>query len=603
MNAPTSPSWWAACRPFVSRAFRGRRFQRTAVASVLLAILTLAMSLGLALGNSRAARDFRVALSFETSTYVREYNEFVAIAESHEQYLDLLALRAQLVREGTSTDGPLSYVVEPALAHVRHAASTPAPAEYAELQTRSQALAARNPRTHSPYEYGYGSPTFPWNSPAETSRLKTIVDRNLIPEVELYASPLHGTDVVRMIGWVSAMAFSLLALVLAPLLATSQIAQEVHENTLQPLLGTALSPRRLALGLTSAPLATAGILAIPQVAFQVLAAPFSEHPGLVGLSLALTLVVGLGLCMSGQLVGLLSGKRRTPGIIGIALTLVLSIAWLFAFGMASHFDPDMLRAFAFLPQSAALYLGFESFAPSPLQWHSFDPNAHTFMGLERPSISYLLLDTVGAAILAFVAFRALERRIPDKTCGTLLRSEAALAAVVLAAILPWEANQTYVPTLVMFMPWLLLLVMARIPTGQSLAYRPSVLRVPALEYMTMLTVHAAAFELWRPVSVSTYVLTEPELAVAPVLWALGTAFLVAARMATKPVTLRAAIILAATTTLVIVELVAANSGDVMPSGMAEELGALLTTLFVALMLVLPALLIADLRRPHSPATA
>ena len=96
-----------------------------------------------------------------------------------------------------------------------------------------------------------------WSEAELQEQLRNILARDLVPEVTTYRSPLTVVDAVRVIGLVAGSLAMLLLMLFAPILAGTQMAQEVHENTLQPLTGTALSARDLVLGMTLGPIAVA----------------------------------------------------------------------------------------------------------------------------------------------------------------------------------------------------------------------------------------------------------------------------------------------------------------------------------------------------------
>jgi len=354
----------AACLPFVTRSLRRGRLRRTALLSVVLAALSIMLGTCLALGSGAMEREIRVGLDLEPNDWERGRAEFVVVAydEDEQERLEIEKERILSIRRD-DTWGQVQWRIDEGAATLRAATGQAPPRALAELHTRASELLVEHAYLVSPDRRG-DTDAFSWNRPADVSRLRTVVEAQLVPTIELYSSPLGTMDAVRLSGLIAGGALAVFLLVLGPMLVGMQLAQEVHENTLMPLTGTALSSRQLAIGLCSGPLAVVGILAAPQILLVLAAAAVA---GYVTAALGL-LVIGLAgcallttLCM---LLALGLGRTRTPGVVGISLLALLSAMLALGLGLGVTLDDDTAGMVAMFPQVGIFHLWRKAFAPA-----------------------------------------------------------------------------------------------------------------------------------------------------------------------------------------------------------------------------------------------
>lgn len=442
----------AFCVPFVTRAFRGGRRRRFTFFSGLLGLLALVMSFWLALGSGPMEQELRVALDLEQSEWEREQNEYLIIVHGAEE--------EKMMRDGfvlESTRGEARGLLQAAVAK-----PTLEP-EFMELQERAQALLELEPGS----TVDYYDPYFEWYDGWQIQRIESIVANGLEPRVVRYASPLGVVDAFSLLGVISGSILILLAFVFGPLTVGVQQAQEVNENTLQPLTGTALTARQLALGLASGPLAVVGLLALPQIALYLVA---SGITGGLAPAAGLIVIATLGcaaVSLTTQLIGHMMGRRRTPGIVGGFLLVALGTGAAVGMGFGLNLDGDTARILTLLPQGSAFYLLHEAFAGGPLLAASEVSAA----------ISSMAAGAMGLIVLSVLLLLVLERKIAGRDGPALTRVEALvglLTATVLALItVPyiddmWRQDNDevyYMMTLALLAPSLTLLMMSRVPVG------------------------------------------------------------------------------------------------------------------------------------------
>jgi hypothetical protein len=372
------------------------------------------------------------------------------------------------------------------------AVETPAPAgPLTRVQDEARALLQRE---QIPLATA-GDHHFNWYDEWSVRRVNAVIDRELRPGLELYRSPLRAVDAFALLGVLSGSVLTLLALVFAPLAVGTQQAQEVHENTLQPLTGTALRPRELVLGLVSGPLAVIAVLAAPQVLLLLVGTAVAGRlPEVAGL-LAVLVVAGAALCLLAQLSGHVLGRQRTPGIVGGLLLAVFGT--LLAIGCAAglNLDDDVATLLTGFPQASAFYLLHEAFGREAL----LDAAAR------GTAASAIAVSVLGSAIAGFLLLSVLERKVAGREGPALASAEALVGAVtatwmVLVAVPgwddPWRSDVDelyYVLTLGLLAPVLGLLVMSRVPVGDV---PPALRRVPlrrlAGELAVVLGIHLGA---------------------------------------------------------------------------------------------------------------
>jgi hypothetical protein len=520
----------SASVPFVYRVFRGNRLRRYALVSVALALLSVLLGTWLAFGNGELEREIRTELDLEVSTWEREHSTYTDISDDAAEYERAVEDRQRLISSGLDPSAPyygsLGHLVENAkwelYAATKHAYLLPP--EHEALRERAQLLLDRYP-VLTGTDYGTD---FQWRDPDSVRRLQAIVDAQLVPHVELYASPLSLRDGIGVIGLIAGGLGMLLLLVGAPLFAGAQIAQEAHENTLQPLLGTRITPRGLVVGLTAGPFAAAGLFAAPQLLVYAIAGLLAGHAVAVPGFILLTIATAVLLTMVVQLLGYGMGRRWASGLVGTTLTVLLVVSMMIATGIALNIDDESAGLVTILPQTGCVHLLVETFIPQA-RLHGSDA---------------LLLDLrlvfagIAFAILGVIAVRALERRVTARTQASLLPGEALVAALVLIGMAlsavpefrPREFIPTYFISLALVVIPLLVLVMSRVPMGDGPAkLRKIPLRRVLAELGVWLAIHAAL--------VLTIGGGDVPLSVGGafyLLWALGVAALCAVRVAATP---------------------------------------------------------------------
>ena len=520
----------SASVPFVYRVFRGNRLRRYALVSVALGLLSVLLGTWLAFGYGELEREIRSELDLEVSTWEREHSTFTDISFDAEEYERAIADRQRLIASGLDPNAPysgsLGHLVENAkwelYAATKHA--YPLRPEHEALRQQAQALLDRYP-VLSGNDYGMG---FDWNQPDSVHRLQAIVDAQLVPHVELYASPLSLRDGIGVVGLIAGALGMLTLLVGAPLFAGAQIAQEAHENTLQPLLGTRLTPRGLVLGLTAGPFAAAGLFAAPQLLVYAIAGVVAGHAVAVPGFILLTVATAALLTMVVQLLGYGMGRRWASGLVGTALTVLLVASMMIATGIAFNLDDESAGLVTIVPQTGCVHLLLETFIPQA-RLHGSDA---ILLDLR------LVFAAVAFAILGVIAVRALERRVTARTQASLLPGEALVAALVLIGMAlsavpefrPREIIPTYFISLALLVIPLQVLVMSRVPMGDGPAkLRKIPLRRVLAELGLWLAIHAvlvlAIGDGDMPLSLGGGFY---------LLWALGVAALCAVRVAATP---------------------------------------------------------------------
>jgi len=448
-----------AAYPFVTRSLRGGRLRRYSVLAGFLALLTVLLGSWMALGPGDFERELRIALNLEVSRSYREHHEYKVFARDTEEAAMLVRARDRILstpREARDVrfderEWNLEEAIDRAASLVASASETPCPATYQPLRDRAQAL-RQLPLVDS-------SEHWPIDWRSEHARLRVVLDRELVPEVVVYASPLQPIEAVRLSGMLAGCLLIALFLVFAPLIVGTQMAQEAHENTLMPLTGTALRGRELVVGLLAGPLSVITILALPQVVLLLLGA------GLTGIVLpAVGLLVVLAaacilLGMLSQLVGLAVGRVRTPGIVGTGLVGVLSLLAMIGAAIGLNMQPDFTGLLALLPQAASFHLLRSATMPEPLLTVSAGASADTS----------LVVGTLGMGMLALLGFRALVRRIGERSPSSLTAIEAVFAALVSTVLvglaIPVQGGPYYLFTLLLSSVPFVIVLMMRVPAG------------------------------------------------------------------------------------------------------------------------------------------
>ena len=439
----------AASLPFVTRALRGGRKLRYSAVALLLTLLSVLLGAWLALGDGPLEHELRVGFKLERPRHVQELLEYKIFAHDEYELRDLktavriltTAPNLQLIAEDRYS--PSGYGEHRVHEHIRLALDTLGRARSgavsntaAPLLAATDALLARNNIPAPNLNRGYTG----WNDAETREQLANILAAELRPAVLTYSSPLTASDALRVIGLVAGAMVMLLLMLFAPVLAGTQMAQEVHDNTLQPLTGTALSARELVLGLSLGPAAVVALLAAPQVIVLVAAALAVGHvlPTL-GL-LAVCLVASAFLTALAQLVGLALGRQRNAGMLGVGLLAILTPLTFAGALIALELPTRMLGVLALLPHAAASHLLLEGFIPAGGEMRAASLSPETLAS----ALFAVTIGTLGMLCFAWLGLKALERRVGELAPSALSRGEALLGVAVSSVLIvlanPWVSS-------------------------------------------------------------------------------------------------------------------------------------------------------------------
>ena len=500
---PSSTSLPSFLLPFVTRSLRGGRCRRTWLLALLLGVLVTVVTSWISFGQGSFEREIRVALGRETPRWEQEHQDFKIIVDSAEHFGDLRRQRVSIEKSDPATFyrallhqqrvGPLDYrlrsQIELALDFVSNAAYSTTPADSPSVRSlRQRARTFIEPFVYEMPEHG-GYANLQMED--DRQRLTAILDQNAIPSIELYRSPLGSEDWVILLGCLSGGLLTLLFLVFGPLLVAIQQAQEVHENTLAPLLGTTMSPRQLALGLASGPMSVITLFALPQLFIFLPCVFFLGFP-LASLAFLLALVAAaLFAILLAQLMGQVLGAKRTPGIIGIALLTFYFCMWITGLVLALNIEDSakLTGCLALLPSSQTLYLLRSSFS--------------TELSAYPPHSLAQLFALTGALVyggLGFLVLESLSKLLRGNYAPLLGRKQALLGAVgciLLVLIgLPQAGSHHldgeelaffYLAGLALMALPLTLLLTTRVPFGEL---PPTMRRIPLRSILTELAVVA-----------------------------------------------------------------------------------------------------------------
>jgi hypothetical protein len=574
----------------------------------ILAVVCVWTGVWIALGEGRFEQDIRRDLGLEISVWEREEAQYVVITHDDPTYRTLLSDRARLLHSGPDVHGPpfgqLSMVVDRGVQTLAAAAIVPAPAVHADLQRRARGLL----ETKAPLRWARTADSvagFSWHDDRDVGRLQHIVERDLVPDVVRYRSPLGLSDAIRVIGLVAGGLLAGLMLVAVPLFAGVQIAQETHENTLQPICGTALSPRQVVLGLTSAPLALVGVVALPQVAIVLLAAMLAGSlvPALG--FVPLTVIVGLFLAMLTQVVGYAAGSRRGPGLVAVGLLASLVVMLLVGIGLGARLSHDTLGLVTVAPHAGVVHLLRETFL-----------SAGRLSLAEAWNLDVRLMFAAAAfVVLTGTAHLALERRLSGRSGPSLRPFEAWVAVAVLSlasmlALPELEHGDFGPPVLVISLALLAvplqLVLMARVPMGDG-PTRGQHVPVGELlgEYATWIGAHGA-LAIVVVVGAGGSLHEVDPIGLLHLGWAFLVAGLLAIRITARPTTAVGAIAVVVSAIAVCFEfgtgaVFAVDRGEPFALVPLFEVSPALGLAQLAMLVLVPWLLFRSLRR--SPATA
>lgn len=617
----------AASLPFVTRALRGGRKLRYSGIALLLALLTLVLGTWLALGPGEFEHELRVGFKLEAPRYIREQREFRLFADDAEDLHDLRAAasalstpdslraiaRGELATQTSAEDrvrGSLSDALD-IVTRVRQ----PFLSDIGEdLGGPAQALLLRNGIADLGIDRSGR-----WGDDETRAQLPLILARDLVPEVSLYHSPLSLIDAVRVVGLVAGAGFMLLLMLLAPVLAGTQMAQEVHENTLQPLTGTALSARELVLGMTLGTAAVIALIAAPQLLIFLAAAAAVGHilPAL-GL-IAVCLAAGTFLTMLAQLAGLALGRQRSSGMLGVALISVLGPLTFAGAALALEMPRRAIGFIALLPQAAASHVLLASFAGPDLRSPEFladDLFAAQLADTADAALIALIVGILGMTCFAWLGMKALERRVGELAPSALSRGEAlfgALVSIVLVTLAnPFNPDRYSDPAefylvnfAVVLVPMTVLLMM-RVPIAEA----PTALRrIPIGPLLGELVV---AVMLYFAVCIGcmgadNLTIVESSVAMLYLAWTVAVAGLLTLRVTALPMTLLAKLWASLCIFGVLVAFVHAFAWTKNPHRPADEIlvvwqfSPLLGVLQAVMIVLIPLMLLRALRHPASTA--
>ncbi len=611
----------AASLPFVSRALRGGRKLRYAGVAAMMAVLSVLIGCWLALGSGELEHEMRIGFKLERPTYLREQMEFKMFAADPVELRELRAAAREMatptglraiahgnLQPAFSTEHFVQQRLVDALDLVHHFGRPGRVTSDPALQSAAVAFLARNDIEHVETERHWDR----WSDAEVTEQVRIMLARDLVPEVTMYSSPLTAVDAVRVVGLVSGAIAMLLLLLFAPVLAGTQMAQEVHENTLQPLTGTALSARDLVLGMTLGPVAVITLLAAPQLLmFLAAAATVGNITPALGM-IAVCLAAGAFLTMLAQLAGLALGRQRSSGMLGVTLLAVLAPLTMLGATLALELPARGVGVMALLPQGAASHLLLESFLPAGIHLRSPTLGSDA-LAAARMSI---VLGALGMLCFAWLGLRALVRRIGESAPSALSRGEALLGAVVTVVLVtvanPYDPDSYhagpnfYMLNLVLVLVPMAILLMMRVPMAEV----PTALRrVPVGALMTELLVGLTIFVA---VSLGAMGGAELEIASSPVAmfygaWMIAVVGLLSIRVAALPMTLLAKIWTGVCSIGVAVAFVHAIELTNDPSYALDDIlgfcavSPLLGALQAVMLVLIPALLLRALLRPASTA--
>ncbi len=597
-----------ASLPFVARTFRGNRLRRYGAASLMLGVLSVFLGIWVSFGTGDFEQDIRRALDLEDARWDQDRIAFQVTAHDPYHHESLQWELKRLERMGELDEySQLGGERERAYSTVFTALSVAAPAEFAVLERDTRALLEAHPPTRFDPEWHYTQDArdwqFDWYAPQERERLQAIVDRELMPEVVLYTSPLTLMDGVRVTGAVAGGIVVLLLLIVAPLTAGATVAQEVHENTLQPVLGTRLRPVDIVTGLTASGVALGGLLAAPSLAVMLVAALFAGDLAHLAPFLLLLPAASLFTVLLTELVGFGLGKRWSSGIVATILTAALCMLMMFGVGIGMNLEDDMIGLIAMMPPIGLVHGLRELFVPGD-RLAGVDVEYATAIGC---------LAIIGFGALAWIMSRALTRRVEGRTQASLTLLEGMSGAVVslllaVAVVPEFDPNDAipayFVSLGLASMAWMLIIA-GRIPVGDGPAkLRTIPLRSRMIEFFGYVAIHAAV--LMAIFGAGSVPLTA--MGGFHLLWALAVLALVAVRMVAVPGNILSNLFVALSLMAVFFEFVsagifaaAADPADLYPPHAPHpfalfEASAVLGVIQLVLTVAIPLVLIRALRK-------
>ena len=585
-----------AALPFVTRSLRGARSRRLWVLAAVLAMATSLIGGWLALGNGELERGIREDMKLEPRRYEVEQREFTVIVPDDDVQWERALRDREALLAGDVEPHPSALrermfagrrVMQQATMHPLQSV----PERHRELYRAAAALVG----DQDPAISLGRARTFDWINGNDVDQLRAIVDRNGIPELARYESPLGLGGAVRLVGLLASGLLLVLVIVVGPVLTGIAVAQESHENTLQPVAGTALSARQIALGLVLGALAPVAIVAAPQLALAAIAAIVAGNIGAFGAFVALLVPCAWAITMLALAVGLFAGRRRGTGAIGITLLAGLGV-WLCA-GIPLGFERlnrSTAAVMTLLPSGGLFHCMREAFLGSA-RGGSYEARE---LGMR------LLAAAIASIVVGVLALRAAERRVPGRFVAPLHRSEvlvgsAVLSALTLLAMCELGGREVaFVSLAAMVMPMQILL-MARVPVGDAPSGR-GIVGLPALlgEFAGFVAIHGA---LALAIVGAEFLERLDEPGTLHLLWALAIAPLVAIRIVAAPPKLTVSVWAGFAFVLAIIEYI---TGCAQVGGAARHESFLplarvspwLALLHVALLVLVPWTLVRGIRR-------
>jgi len=537
----------AASLPFVTRALRGGHRGRYAAIAMLLALLSVMLGGWIALGSGEFERELRVGLRLEPSMDTQELQGFLLFAEDEQEARELRAripghtTPAGLGRIADNGTLGLEFAFEERIGRSIHDGML----ALVSVEDGSRALHEyREParallRDLSSYQLGR---LREWGMYQQTTpeQLDNIIARELQPAVVVYQSPLAVVDAIKLTGLIAGSLTLLLFMIYAPVLAGTQMAQEVHENTLQPLTGTALSARELVLGLSLGPAAVVALLAAPQIIIFLAAAIAVGHV-LPALALLIVgLVGGAFLTVLAQLAGFALGGTRTPGILGVLMLAGLAPLALFGAVFGLDLPRQAIGVLALIPQAAAGHTLFETFLPAGTSLRNPELGVAELASAEFS----VAIGTLGMLCFAYLGLRALERRVGELAPAALGRGEALLGALVsiglilIANPLRGGHGDFVLGNLALVLVPLAILLMMRVPLGDT---PPALRRVPFVGLLGEFAVGVGLFfaVVTGMIGADRFALLGSPIALVYLAWMVAVAGLLTIRVVALPMSLLA----------------------------------------------------------------
>ncbi|MBL4688527.1 MAG: hypothetical protein JKY37_28315 [Nannocystaceae bacterium] len=589
----------------MTRTLRGKRRQHLLAIASVLPLLSLILGVWFTFGAGSTAHNVRRSADLEPSMETRAFAEHTIFVHSPEE-LGVLAMQRDVVvqagagfqtgfrgdnepvpwRFGESIDNAHAAVAF-AMANI----DACAPAQRQRLETLAAGLDPSRFFSADTWPHGFTC------SPTDVDTIARFGASGFVPTVTLYASPLSAVDLLRVFGALCGAVFGALMLLVGPLWAGAAIAQEVHEDTLQPLTGTALTARQLAVGMLAGPMVAIGIAAAPS------AATFVALSLLVGnlvpalFAVALTIIVAALMATGAVLVGLSLGQRRSPGVVGVLLLTGLGAALSIGAAIGYELSNRSVGAAMVVPATSIAHFIREALLPA----HALSSGHALRLGLS------LLGAALGFATLAALGTIVVQRWLARDPTGLVRRHEAFVAAMTISALVLvglWDGPRTMselvtISAIMVAIPWLVI-VMARVPAGET----PAPLRVVPVVHIVgelgvVVVLHTIACGL---------IATEPDLhhvlgvGTLHVVWAVGVAGLIAIRLAAAPSSLATRVLLAAAAGASIAEgamgmILLQNywrSGNILLP--LRETSVLAGVVVLALLVATPWVLLASLRK-------